>query len=352
VIQDISNLMIKKISFCLLFFTTVSLLAQTGGNNTYEFLNISSSARVAALGGQQIAVKDNDPFLAFDNPSLLNKEMDNKIALTYVNYISDIGSGFASYTKSSENVGTFSGAIKFIDYGEFTETDNAGNEIGDFSAGEYAFVIGYARELDTNFSVGANVKAIYSNFYDYNSFGAAIDASATYVSLDKNFTMALVAKNIGRQVTTFNGENEDLPFEIQYGLTKKFANIPLRLGLVLHNLQQWDLSYENHNDDQQSSILGEPAQEEKDNDFLENLGRHVIINTEFLVSKNFNIRFAYNYLRRSDLRIDEQLGGVGFSWGLGFRINKFHLSYGRSAFHQAAATSTFSVSTRLSDFIN
>lgn len=346
--------MIKKVGFLLLAMSSLFVQAQSGGNNTYEFLNLSSSARIAALGGQQIAVKDNDPFLAFDNPSLLNKEMDNKLALTYVNYISDIGSGFASYTKSFKDIGTFSGAVKFIDYGEFTETDNAGNELGDFSAGEYAFVIGYARELDTNFAIGANVKAIYSNFYDYNSLGAAVDLSASYLSLNKSFTMAVVVKNIGRQITTYNdGEQEKLPFEIQYGLTKKFENVPIRLGIVFHNLQQWDLRYDNPNDDQESTILNTPAEEEKeDNKFLENLGRHVILNTEFLVSENFNIRFGYNYMRRSDLKIDEKLGTVGFSWGLGFRVNKFHLSYGRSAFHQAAATNTFSISTRLSDFIN
>ncbi len=346
--------MVKKIGFLICTISCILAQAQSGGNNTYEFLNIASSARIAALGGAQIAVKDNDPFLAFDNPSLLNKEMNNKLALTYLNYISDIGSGFASYTKSYKDVGTFSGAVKFIDYGTFKETDNAGNEIGDFSAGEYAFVIGYAREIDTNFSIGANVKAIYSNFYDYNSLGAAVDLSGSYLSLNKRFTMAMVVKNIGRQITTYNiGKDEELPFEIQYGLTKSFENIPIRLGVVFHNLQQWDLRYDNPNDEKASTIINTPAEEQKkDNKFLENLGRHIILNTELLVSENFNIRFGYNYMRRTDLRIDEKLGGVGFSWGLGFRVNKFHLSYGRSAFHQAAATNTFSVSTRLSDFIN
>lgn len=346
--------MTKTVSLLAALLLSVTSFSQIGGDNTYEFLNLTSSARVSALGGQQIAVKDNDAFLGFDNPSLLNKEMDNKLALTYINYISDIGSGFASYTKHFEEVGTFSGAIKYIDYGEFTETDNAGNEIGDFSAGEYAFVIGYARQLDTNFSIGANVKTIYSNFYDYNSLGAAVDLSATYFSLDKSFTMAFLVKNVGTQITKYGeGKNESLPFEIQYGLTKRFKNVPIRLGLQLHNLQQWDLRYENPNDEQESSILNSgPEEEEKEYAFFDNLGRHVIINTEFLVSENFNIRFGYNYLRRTELKIDEEIGTVGFSWGFGIRVNKFHLSYGRSAFHQAAATNTFSISTRLSDFIN
>src|SRR5690554_7780094 len=50
-------------------------LFRSGGSNTYEFLNLSSSARVAAMGGNQIAVKDDDIFLGIDNPALLNKQM-------------------------------------------------------------------------------------------------------------------------------------------------------------------------------------------------------------------------------------------------------------------------------------
>ena len=78
----------------------------------------------------------------------------------------------------------------------------------------------------------------------------------------------------------------------------------------------------------------------------------MIFNAEFLITDNFNVRFGYNYLRRTELKIDEKLGTVGISWGFGMRISKFHLSYGRSAYHQAGATNTLSVSTRLSDFIN
>lgn len=348
--------MTKISSLLLLLSTSLSVYSQLGGDNTYEFLNLNSSARVSALGGNQIAVKDNDPFLAYDNPSLLNKEMDNKLALTYTNYVADIGMGFASYTKDYKGIGTFSAGIQYIDYGKFTETDNAGNVIGDFGAGEYAFVIGYGRQLDTNFSVGANLKTIYSSFYDYNSVGLATDLAATYQSLDRNFTMALVAKNIGTQITTYaESGNESLPFEIQYGLTKRFKNIPLRLGLIFHQLQQWDLRYENPNDEEETSLLGASSDgnnDKNENKFLDNLGRHIIVNTEFLVSKNFNIRFGYNYLRRAELKIDEKLGSVGISWGFGIRVSKFHLSYGRSAYHQSGPTNTFSVSTRLSDFIN
>tara|TARA_R100001015_G_C4618190_1_gene174641 strand:- start:97 stop:1050 length:954 start_codon:yes stop_codon:yes gene_type:complete len=317
---------------------------------------MSSSARVAALGGNQIAVRDNDPFLAVDNPSLLNEEMDNKLSMTYLDYVSDINYGFASYTKHFDSVGTFNIGVNYISYGDFTETDAAGNEIGSFTAGEYAYFIGYAYQIDSNFSVGANLKGIYSSLYDYQSFGLGADVGLTYYSRKRRLTVAMVAKNMGRQLTTYTEADlrEDLPFEMQIGFTKRFKRVPLRVGVIWQHLQVWDLNYENPNEIQEgNSLLGDNSQNDNnENPFFENLKRHLIFNAEFLISENFNIRLGYNYFHRRELKIDEELGTIGLSWGLGFRVSKFHLSYARSAFHQAGATNTFSVSTRLSDFIN
>ena len=344
--------------YSLLFvFILSSAQAQVGGDNTYEFLQLNSSARISALGGNQIAVKDNDPFLAIDNPSLLNKEMSNKLALTYQSYLADISYGFVSFTQHYDSVGTFSAGLKYIDYGSFDETDIAGNQIGTFTAGEYAFVLGYGRDLDSNFSVGANVKTIYSALYDYTSLGFAADLGLTYYNQDRELTIAVVAKNIGTQVQTYTDDSDEaLPYELQVGISKRLPKVPIRFSLIGQQLQQWDLTYTNPAQEiRQESILGDDSDTEEDkneNGFFENLGRHLIFNTEFLISDNFNVRFGYNYLRRTELRIDEKLGTVGISWGFGMRISKFHISYGRSAYHQAGATNTFSVSTRLSDFIN
>jgi hypothetical protein len=282
--------------------------------------------------------------------------MNDKLSLTYLDYVSDINYGFASYTKHFDSLGTFNIGVNYISYGDFTETDAAGNEIGSFTAGEYAYFIGYGYQIDTNFSVGANIKGIYSSLYDYQSFALGADLGVTYYSKKRRLTLALVAKNMGRQLTTYTEADlrEDLPFEMQLGFTKRFKRVPLRVGVIWQHLQVWDLNYDNPNEiDEGNSLLGDDSQtEDNENPFFENLKRHLIFNAEFLVSENFNIRLGYNYFHRRELRIDEELGTIGLSWGLGFRVSKFHLSYARSAFHQAGATNTFSVSTRLSDFIN
>jgi hypothetical protein len=52
--------------------------AQIGGETTYQFLELSNSARIAALGGTQVALSDtSDLNLPYHNPALLHKGMKN-----------------------------------------------------------------------------------------------------------------------------------------------------------------------------------------------------------------------------------------------------------------------------------
>jgi hypothetical protein len=78
--------------------------------------------------------------------------------------------------------------------------------------------------------------------------------------------------------------------------------------------------------------------------------RHMILGGELLLTKNFNIRFGYNHLRRKELTIEEKRGLVGFAWGFGLRVNRFHISYGSASFYVGQNTNHFSVTTNLNSF--
>src|ERR1700722_4462126 len=82
-------------------------VAQIGGSGTYEFLNLPNSARVAALGGVNIAVKDSDVNSAFQNPSLLDSTMANQFSVSYVSYFAGIYWGYVGYAMDAGKVGTF-----------------------------------------------------------------------------------------------------------------------------------------------------------------------------------------------------------------------------------------------------
>src|SRR6056297_2813949 len=72
--------------------------AQIGGEATYQFLELTNSARIAALGGTQIALTDtSDLNTPYHNPALLHRGMSNTMLVNYVNYFADINFGYASY---------------------------------------------------------------------------------------------------------------------------------------------------------------------------------------------------------------------------------------------------------------
>jgi hypothetical protein len=341
-----------KIIFILLVSGSFHLYAQIGGSYTFAFLDLPNSARIAALGGNVNAIKDNDISLALVNPSLITAKMHNQVALSFVDYFSDINYGFASYARNFKKVGMFDASIQFINYGKFTNTDATGLSYGTFTAGEYAFNIGWGRQLDSLFSIGANLKNIYSHFDQYTSYGIAVDVGGTYSSSKSNFAATILALNIGRQVKSYTeGNSESLPFELQAGLSKKLAHTPLRLSLVLRHLEKFDLTYTdpNHPEPTVDALTGEALPEKKFGKFLDKCMRHVVFGGELSPSKNFSLRLGFNYERRKELKVDTKTGTVGFCWGFGFRVKQFHFNYARAAYHLVGSPNHITISTNLSD---
>ncbi|MBE7442571.1 MAG: type IX secretion system protein PorQ [Flavobacteriales bacterium] len=335
-------------------FTGLFLNAQIGGNSTYQFLNVPVSSRVGAMGGSALSIRDDDPNLTLNNPSLLTQPMSSSVTLTYLNYFADINYGYVSYIHDFKKWGTFSGGLNYIDYGKFLETDAGGNEFGNFTAGEYAFVLGWGKNIDSLFSVGANLKPIYSNLYEYRSFGLAMDLAATYYNPKSNFGASILVKNIGTQLTTYveGAEREPIPFEIQAGVSKKLKYVPIRLSVDLVQLQNWNLAFNDSTflTNTSTKLSDEEKAERNKTTMLSEVFRHVVVGTEIIPSKSFSVRFGLNIKRRAELGLDDRAGLAGFSWGLGFRIKKFYFSYGSARYHLAGSSNHFTVTTNIGDF--
>lgn len=340
----------KSIQTILLILASVGLQAQTGGSSTYEFLSLSNSARIAAMGSNFSPIKDGDITLSVANPSLIEPGMNNQLALSFVDYYTDINYGFVSYSKTFDKAGSFVGSVQYINYGEAYESNAQGDTLGTFSGAENAISLGWGRELDSMFSIGANVKLLSSYLHTYSSYGIAVDIAGTYHNSDSRFTASLLFRNIGRQITTYQpGSNEPLPFEIQLGLSKRLKHLPFRYTLLFTNLQQPDLTYKNPNAGSQvNPFTGETDEEE--NGIGDKIMRHVVIGGEFMPTENFSLRFGYNYRRRQEMKLNSKLGMVGFSWGIGFRVSQFQFSYSRSSYHLVGSPNYITITTDLSRF--
>jgi len=356
-VQESRNLylgLMKKIFLSSFIFFLSSffylLSAQTGGNNTYEFLNLTNPARVAALGGTLISVKDNDLNLSFQNPALLDSTMHNELAMSYTDYFAGIHYGYAAYSRTYKKIGSFSAGMQYLDYGSFTSATNTGEITGQFRANENSLNLSYGRHIDSMFSVGATLKTIYSKLDTFVSFGSAVDIGGVYNNPKHFFSTALVVKNIGKQWKTYNGVHEPLPFEIQIGVSKKLSHAPFRLNFTGTHLEKWDMTYIDPSLQTVDPITGAPIVKKKLNTFGDKLARHLVVGAEILLSKNFHLRLGYNYERRQEMKLEGHAGITGFSFGFGLKVSKFNLSYAYAKYHMAGGPNHFTISTNFSDF--
>lgn len=327
--------------------------AQSGGKYTYAFLLNPSSARQAAMGGLLYNKNDHDIQLAIQNPSLLSNEVHNQLMLSFIDYPSDISSFSGAYAHSFKKVGDFAASLQYIGYGTFTETDASGLSYGEFTAQDYMGQIGWGRKLDSNFSLGANLKLIGSSYADYESFGLAADIALGYYNSDKRISATAIVQNAGRQIKTYTDVREPLPFGIHLAVSQKLKHAPFTYSVIWQNLEKWNLTYTDPNDPktQHDAVTGEVIEKSKSGKIFDKTFRHLIFGIEFQPFKAFALRVSYNYQKRQEMSLPTRTGLSGFSWGFGLRVSKFQFSYARSTFHPAASPNYITISTRLSDFI-
>lgn len=327
--------------------------AQFGGTATYDFLNLTSSARINALGGNQVGLIDDEELsFTYYNPAALMPRMNNDISLNYIDYVSDIKIGYAAYAHHFDRIGTFATGIQYINYGHISEALEDGTLTGNnFKASDYAFNLIYSRNIFNRFNVGVNLKPIYSAYGSYNSFGIAADLGISYVDSSGNFTAGIVAKNMGSQITTYYdaGEREPLPFDLQAGFSQRLEHAPFRFSATLQHLTEWNLT------DKSTWVYDHKSETDfiagQSDDIFKQFIRHVILGVEFIPSKNFIIGIGYNFQRKWELSVDSNPGAVGLSGGFTVKVSKFRVSYAIASYHLSSTSNIFSVSTNLSEFI-
>jgi len=326
------------VTLFLVIATVTSAAGQLGGNATYQFLNLMSSPRQAALGGKIITNVDYDVTQGLYNPATINVDMDNQLALNYANHLGDIRYGTAAYAYTVDRrTQTFHAGVTYINYGSFDGYDENGNSTGTFTGNEAALSLGYALQIGfTDFYAGVNLKLISSKLEQYSSFGGALDFGLIYINEYLDFNAALVVRNIGTQFTTYAGLREPLPFEIDLGLSQTLQFVPLRWHLTFENLQQWPIATPNPAR-ATTDLNGNQTQEKVG--FFSNLMRHTLIGFELFPDKGFNLRLGYSFRRAEELRIIDQRNFSGLSFGIGMKFNKLRFSYTHSRYSLAANTS-------------
>jgi len=273
-----------------------SILSQT--LTSFDFLRIPLSARSASLGNSFLTIQ-NDPTIVFGNPGGLASIEQPSTSIGFVKSLLDVNLGFVSYAQLFEEIGWFGAGVTYINFGSFDKTDKFANSLGSFGAAEFAVLLGYGNRFNY-LTYGGNIKFIYSYFDVYSASGIAFDVGAQYLVSSEQIIIGISALNLGTQLSSYGSDKENLPFDINFGVSKKLEHLPLTVMLNFHDL----------------------------NNIGENKFSNFSFGGEFLLSPSFRARVGYNNANRKDWKIDDSAKLAGFSAGIGLTISSYLVDYG------------------------
>ena len=306
----------KKI-FAFVILSVSILSAQSA----YEFLRLETSPRAAAVAGSFVANND-DPNVMFYNPAGINLLQGTPVSFSFLKHLEDVNSASIAASKDFEGIGKLAAAIQYISYGTFTKADAQGNNLGEFSAGDMALILGYGNQLDENFYYGANVKLIYSKISDVSSAAAAIDLGLHYAIPSSKWNFGFSVLNLGGQLSSYFDTKEELPLDIRVGFSKQLENLPLKFFWSFNKLNQ------------------------KQDKFF-NRFTQITFGGEFRLGQSLRLRFGYDNEKRKELKVSSSAGLAGFNLGVGFIVKGYNVDYAFSSLGFIGAMHRFGISTNL-----
>ena len=280
----------------------------------YSFLRLPVSAHVAALGGDNITLTDDDPTVIFHNTALINGVSDKSINLNFMTYMEGAKTASASFVKALKERATWGVSAQYMDYGSIKETTVDNIQTGTFSAKDIALSGSFAYMLGNRISGGISARFISSSIGSYSSAAVSFDLGLNYIHEEKGWSVSAVAKNLGGQIKAYDDDFERIPIDLLLGVSKRFINSPLRLHATLNRLNNWD----------------------------EGFNKHLAIGGDLLFGETIWIGVGYNFRRSSEMKLSdgesESNHGAGFSIGGGLQLERFKLQVAYAKYHVSASS--------------
>lgn len=333
---------IQQMRFYLILLAMIGakwLPAQTlGGNAVFNFLSQPNTALVSALGGYNISAIGNDVGMAVQNPALLRDGMHQQVSTSFNSFFAGIRNyAFTGAWHLADARTNIAASTNYFDYGTVTQTDASGMVMGNFRPADYVVQVMASRQYKDHFRYGLTMKYINSNYGQYRASGLAFDVGVSYYDSLNRLQVSFVAKNMGTQLKTYDGGNrkEELPFDLQLGITKRLEHAPFQFSLTAHHLQKLNTYY---NDTSFRASEGENGYNSRST--LQKLFSHIVFSAQVFLHEKLELDAGLNFQRRQDLNAYLLTSGLnGFTLGTGIFLRKVHIRYAtgfyqHNLFHQ------------------
>ena len=324
----------------ILSYAALSSKAQTlGGEAAYAFLRLPSSTSLSAMGGVNVSYNNNDVGLTTNNPALLNSSLHSQLSTSFNAYFAGIKAyQLASALHNEKHDLTFGGSLFFLDYGNILQTEEGGSVLGSFHPRDIVLQLSAGKTYLEKWQYGFTAKFIHSAFGKYQSSAIGFDVGLHYSDSAHLLSVGLVAKNMGVQLSSYYREKEELPFDLQFGITKRLEKAPLGFSATAQQAHHWAIGYED-------SITKFTA--------INKFFNHFVLATHIYLGENLEVMVGYNRLRRAELNISSVGNGLnGFSAGFKASFKKFQFQYARAYFQRSAAYNQLGINLNLKALTN
>ncbi len=304
----------KKAFFVFLFALCAATSRAQESQNVYNFLRLPVSAHAAALGGDNISLVEDDETLIFHNPALLSTVSDKTLNLNYMNYMSGVNTASAAFNRVYRERTSFALSAQYVDYGKMKEVDANNVQTGEFSAKDIALTGYFSYLLTDKLAGGIAARFITSYIGHQHSIAMGVDLGLNYDDEDREWSVSLVAKNLGGQLKAYNEQYERLPVDVQLGMSKRVKHTPFRLSATLVDLHHWNYA----------------------------LLRHLVAGCDVLLSQTIWVGVGYNFRRAHEMKVGNGVNnssrGAGLSLGAGLNLERFKLQLAYGKYHVSSSS--------------
>lgn len=208
------------------------------------FLTFEPGARANAMGRAYTAVAD-DAYAPWWNPGATAFNRKTQLAGTHMPWLQGANLGFndifyeyLGWNQYFEDIGNLNVHLTLLDSGSQTQTDEDGNNLGDFHSFDFAATVGYGYELvPEQIGLGANFKLAYSYLGpgtgntedDGSALAFAFDLGAKFKdAFIPGLDFGLSLQNLGPNVTYVDHSQSDpLPMTFRLGTAYRPLDDPI-----------------------------------------------------------------------------------------------------------------------------
>lgn len=304
----------KLITMALAMALSATGAAAQESQTVYNFLRLPTGARAAALGGDNVTLIEDDASLINNNPALLSSVSDKTVALNFMSYMAGSAVASASFNRTVGERASWAVTGQYVNYGKMKQTTADNVVIGDFSAKDIAIGGYFSYMLGNSFAGGVAAKFITSYIGSYNSMAVGVDLGLNYFDSEREWSLSLVARNLGGQINAYDDNYEPMPFDLQLGASKRFAHTPFRVSATLVDLNHWNYRFANH----------------------------LVLGLDAALSEAVWLGLGYNFRRANEMSIDTTDGGsahgAGLSFGGGVSLERFKISVAYGKYHVSSSS--------------